>query len=112
MTELIFTAGRKTPKFERFRANFVRLLDLPAEVQAHVSRGTLSMGQARALLAVPDADGRLRLAEQAIRERWSVRQVESAAQAWKDLVSDEALRDRHATQRCRAMGRGPAAPRH
>ena len=65
-------------------ANFVRLLDLPAEVQAHVSRGTLSMGQARALLAVPDADGRLRLAEQAIRERWSVRQVESAAQAWKD----------------------------
>jgi ParB family chromosome partitioning protein len=37
-------------------ANFLRLLDLPDEVQAHVSRGTLSMGHARSLLALPDAE--------------------------------------------------------
>jgi ParB family chromosome partitioning protein len=30
-------------------ANFVRLLDLPLEVQEAVSRGTISMGHARAL---------------------------------------------------------------
>jgi ParB family chromosome partitioning protein len=34
-------------------ANFLRLLDLPVEVQEAVSRGTITMGHARALLAVP-----------------------------------------------------------
>ena len=33
-------------------ANFLRLLDLPEPVQDHVSRGTLSMGHARALLGL------------------------------------------------------------
>lgn len=62
-------------------ANLIRLLDLPAQVQEHVSRGTLSMGQARALLGLPDAESRLMLAEKAIKQGLSVRQVE-------DLVRD------------------------
>mgnify|MGYP003340392291 FL=1 len=37
-------------------ANFMRLLDLPVAVQEHVSRGTLSMGHARALLALSDQE--------------------------------------------------------
>ena len=35
-----------------------------------------------------------------------------AAEARKDSISDQALRDRHATQRCRALGRGPETSRH
>lgn len=57
-------------------ANFLRLLDLPKEVQAHVSRGTLSMGHARALLGLPTSEYQLKVAEEAIRRGLSVRDVE------------------------------------
>jgi len=64
--------------FERSTvSNFLRLLDLPAAVQAHVSRGTLSMGHARCLLALPDHDSMVRCADQCIREAWSVRRLEA-----------------------------------
>lgn len=57
-------------------ANFVRLLDLPESIQAHVSRGTLTMGHARAILGLLDAEGMPRLAEECIRQGWSVRVLE------------------------------------
>jgi ParB family chromosome partitioning protein len=64
-------------------ANFIRLLDLPRDVQEHVSRGTLSMGQARAILGLTlDAD-RSRVAEEAIKRRMSVREVEALVQRLK-----------------------------
>jgi len=64
--------------FERSTvSNFLRLLDLPAAVQAHVSRGTLSMGHARCLLALPDNESMIRCADQCIREAWSVRRLEA-----------------------------------
>jgi len=65
-------------------ANFVRLLDLPEEIQAHVSRGTLSMGHARALLGLGDAAAILKLGEAAIRGAWSVRALE---QHVKDAIA-------------------------
>lgn len=67
--------------FERSTvANFLRLLDLPEAVRAHVSRGTLSMGHARALLALPDADAMTRSGEEAIKRGWSVRELERHVQ--------------------------------
>ena len=57
-------------------ANFVRLLELPAEVQAHVSRGTLTMGHARALLGLVDPEVLVPMADTAIRGGWSVRVLE------------------------------------
>ena len=48
-------------------ANFLRLLDLPDAVQAHVSRGTLSMGHARSLLGLVDRDAMVPLADECIR---------------------------------------------
>ncbi|MGE3173321.1 MAG: ParB/RepB/Spo0J family partition protein [Planctomycetota bacterium] len=57
-------------------ANFVRLLDLTPAVQEHVSRGTLSMGHARALLAIKDKDVQVRLADAVIRQGMSVRALE------------------------------------
>ncbi|WP_206831328.1 ParB/RepB/Spo0J family partition protein [Alicyclobacillus fructus] len=56
--------------------NMLRLLQLPIQIQDMVSRGTLSMGHARALLSVEDADEQLRLAEQTVKEAWSVRKLE------------------------------------
>jgi ParB family chromosome partitioning protein len=61
-------------------ANFLRLLELPEEVQAHVSRGTLSMGHARALLGLSDPGEQQVLAEAVLKEKLSVRQVEALVQ--------------------------------
>lgn len=57
--------------------NFLRLLDLQREIQDMVSRGTLSMGHARALLSVVSPDERLRLAHRAVAESLSVRKIEN-----------------------------------
>lgn len=61
-------------------ANMLRLLDLPKSVQEHVSRGTLSMGHARALLGLAGAEEQVTVAEEIIRKRLSVRQVEEFIQ--------------------------------
>ncbi len=68
-------------------ANFLRLLDLPEEVQEYVSRGTLSMGHARALLALTSADEQKTVAEGIIRQRLTVRQVESLVQELNSPVA-------------------------
>lgn len=57
-------------------ANLLRLLNLPVEIRDHVSRGTLSMGHARAILGLPDKKQQVQLAEKAIDEELSVREVE------------------------------------
>ncbi len=57
-------------------ANFLRLLDLPPEVQEAVSRGTISMGHARALLGTPNATLQKSLARRIVEEELSVRDVE------------------------------------
>ncbi len=64
-------------------ANTLRLLRLPAEVREELQRGTLSAGHARALLAIEDPAMIRELANQAIKQGWSVRQVESKVQATK-----------------------------
>lgn len=59
--------------------NTLRLLDLPEEVQELVDDGSLSAGHARAILAVPSEEARIRLAKKVVDERLSVRQTESLA---------------------------------
>jgi ParB family transcriptional regulator, chromosome partitioning protein len=60
-------------------SNRLRLLELPDDVLALVERGDLTEGHARAVLSVPDQDGRRRLARQILRRRMSVRAAERAA---------------------------------
>ena len=60
-------------------ANFLRLLKLPDEVRADVAAGTLSMGHARALLALADEGDQRRLARDVIARHLSVRETESLA---------------------------------
>ena len=57
-------------------ANYIRLLDLPAELQQMVASGELTMGHARALLAVMDEELQRRLAARAATGRLSVRELE------------------------------------
>ena len=60
-------------------ANFMRLLNLPPSVRKLVERGDLSMGHARALLSIADPVQAAELARGAVREGWSVREVERRA---------------------------------
>lgn len=69
--------------------NTIRLLDLPKEVQELVDEGSLSAGHARAILAVPSEDGRIRLAKKVVDERLSVRQTESLAPLFSVSESTE-----------------------
>ena len=56
--------------------NMLRLLDLPDEVLELVKAGTLSMGHARALLALESDEQMIELANRAIVKEMSVREVE------------------------------------
>ena len=58
-------------------ANILRLLKLPDEVRADVAAGTLSMGHARALLALPAEVDQRRIARDVIARSLSVRETES-----------------------------------
>ncbi len=60
-------------------ANYLRLLELPPNILEHVSRGTISMGHARGLLAIDGNVQRVRLCEKVVSEGLSVRAVELEA---------------------------------
>ena len=60
-------------------SNRVRLLELPEDVLAMVERGELTEGHARAVLAVPDNEGRQRLAREIVSKGLTVRAAERAA---------------------------------
>ncbi|WJH36220.1 ParB/RepB/Spo0J family partition protein [Paenibacillus sp. CC-CFT747] len=68
----------KVGKSRSHVANFLRLLQLPEEIKQHVSRGTLSMGHARAIVGVKNDKVKKQLAEAVISEQWSVRELEEA----------------------------------
>jgi ParB family chromosome partitioning protein len=57
-------------------ANYIRLLDLPQEIKKMLADGQLSMGHARAILALPTDELRRKLANRAMAGRLSVREVE------------------------------------
>jgi ParB family chromosome partitioning protein len=69
--------GRSRPAV----SNRLRLLELPGDVLVLVEDGRLSEGHARAVLAVPDHDGRRALARAIVKRGLSVRAAEAAARA-------------------------------
>ena len=56
--------------------NFLRLLKLPVRIQDALRKNQLSMGHARALVALPDERVQLRLFDQIVKKDLNVRQVE------------------------------------
>lgn len=72
--------------------NTLRLLDLPDEVQELVETGRLTAGHARAILAVPDEEGRIALAKRVVSEHLSVRQTESLASTFSVNQEDKPRR--------------------
>ena len=64
-------------------ANYLRLLNLPMEVQDHIQADRLSMGHAKVLLGLPRPDLQVNLGRRVILERLSVRQLENIIQRMK-----------------------------
>jgi ParB family transcriptional regulator, chromosome partitioning protein len=73
--ELARRVGRSRPAV----SNLIRLLDLPDEALALLESGALSEGHGKALLSADGNDVRRRLARDAARGGWSVRETESRA---------------------------------
>jgi ParB family chromosome partitioning protein len=87
--ELARRVGRSRPAV----SNLIRLLELPDEALELLETGDLSEGHGKALLAVPGNDVRRRLARDAVRGGWSVRETEERVR----LASQPKARPRRAT---------------
>jgi ParB family transcriptional regulator, chromosome partitioning protein len=74
--------------------NSLRLLSLEEEYRDMVSRGTLTAGHARALLAVTEGSARRRLANDIVKQGLSVRQAEVRAQGQRPKSARPASRRR------------------
>jgi len=70
--------SKRVGKSRSYIANMVRLLELPEEVKEDVSRGTISVGQAKALLGIKDQSKLLEMYRRIEKEGMSVREVEHA----------------------------------
>jgi ParB family transcriptional regulator, chromosome partitioning protein len=71
--DLARRVGRSRPTI----SNLIRLLDLPDEALGLLESGELSEGHGRALLGVKGNDARRRLAREAAKQGWSVRETEN-----------------------------------
>ena len=84
-------------------ANLLRLLQLPAEVQALVHEGKLSEGHARPLLGLASADAMIALAHRAVADGWSVREMEARVRGDASPTSEDGATE--APRRARGNGR-------
>ena len=72
--------GLRTGKDRTTVLNFIRLLQLPQDLQQLVAERRLSHGHARCLLSLPTAELQREVAEKAAAQGWSVRQTERLTQ--------------------------------
>ncbi len=70
--------SRRVGKSRSYLANMIRLLDLPRDIQEHVSRGTISVGQAKAVVSLPPGEQH-GLVKRMLEEQLTVRDVERLA---------------------------------
>ena len=72
--------GARTGKDRTTITNFLRLLQLPSDLQQLVAERRLSAGHARCLLSLPTAELQREVAEKSVAQGWSVRQMERTTQ--------------------------------
>ncbi len=85
-------------------ANMLRLLNLQPGVRQMVSRGELSMGQAKVLLGIPDAKAQEKMAEKAKNLNLSVRALEKMVAAAKNPPTADSITEDLPSKMARALG--------
>tara|TARA_B100000315_G_scaffold224129_1_gene229419 strand:- start:146 stop:1063 length:918 start_codon:yes stop_codon:yes gene_type:complete len=73
-------------------ANTLRLIKLPAEVQAYVRNGLFSSGHAKAILGLKNAKDQIAAAKRVIKKELSVRQAEELVAALGQAAPDKTKR--------------------
>ena len=76
-------------------SNYLRLLNLPAEIQVCLKKRNIDMGHARALLSIDDPEVQLALNDRILKEGLSVRAVEEIVRSFRtngDLPSNKTNR--------------------
>lgn len=68
--------SKKVAKNRTTITNHLRLLKLPPDIQAGIMNKEISMGHARAIVALDDEDAQQEIFEKTVKEKLSVRQVE------------------------------------
>ena len=81
--------GDRVGKKRATIANYLRLLNLPAEIQTGIREKQITMGHARALLAIEDKMVQLAVYTRILSDGLSVRQVENMAKSSKLQKTEE-----------------------
>lgn len=96
--ELDYTQAEVAEKVGKNRTtvtNMLRLLNLPAFIQAGLRDQKISMGHARALISIDDPDEQEQIYQKAVKQDYSVRQIEKAVRSLgeqkppKDKTADD-----------------------
>lgn len=80
--------ARKVGKDRSSVANYIRLLRLPENIQAMIAENKLSMGHARALVALEEPDLQSEIAATVIKKALSVRDIENLISKIRERPSD------------------------
>lgn len=78
--------SKSVGKSRPYIANCLRLLKLPQAILDYISGGQLSAGHAKVLAGLDDENKQMELAENTIKQGWSVRQLEKTAREEKAPV--------------------------
>lgn len=81
--------GKRVGKGRTTVTNALRLLRLPEEIQDLMREGRLTAGQARPLLAITDKDQQVTIAERAIEQGLTARDLEALVNTVKERVKPE-----------------------
>lgn len=88
--------GKHTGKDRTTIVNFLRLLQLPADVQEMVAEGRLSGSAARCLCSLPKIEWQRQLAAKIAEEQWPVRKVERAVEKLRLKAEGKIVEDAEA----------------
>lgn len=83
--------GERVGKKRATIANYLRLLNLPVEIQTAIRQKLISMGHARALVGIEDNEYQLEVFSKIISQDLSVRQVEGLAKKSRDQQPEREL---------------------
>jgi len=89
--ELDYTQAEVAEKVGKNRTtvtNMLRLLTLPAFIQAGLRDEKISMGHARALISIEDPEDQEKIYKKAVKNDYSVRQIEKAVRSLGEEKSD------------------------
>lgn len=86
--------GERVGKNRTTVTNYLRLLKLPDVIQIGLRDEQISMGHARAIIGIENADIQLAIFNKIIAEGWSVRKVEQAVKALSEPVPEKPIAEK------------------